>query len=387
MHKLKYLDGLRGVAAITVVLNHFIAAFFPALYFIDNQTQYSRFDNLIAKTPLNLIYNGHFSVCVFFVLSGYVLSYKYFGLGQSKKNLVTSALKRYFRLTIPILFSLLLSYFLLKIDWLYNKQVSEMTGSQNWLGTFWNFTPSINEVLSQGIYKVIFKGINGYNPVLWTMKYEFFGSLLVFLFLFLFGSLKKKSLLYITLAIILWDSYYLAFFLGMILCDYRDVFKRSKLMSNKFYIIIISILAFYLASYPAPKYINSQLYHHLNFNFLREYSAQFYHIIAAFLLILVIDSTDSFKKLMSHKSFNFLGRISFSLYLSHMAVIGSLSSYLFYRNIHLLSYKMNFIVTFTLSFLVMIVISYTYYILIDKNSVIISNYLSKKLEKPLNKLN
>ena len=80
MRKIKYLDGLRGLAAFVVVFHHFILAFYPALFFGDNATPHLRagLEAFVSGTPINLLYNGNFAVSIFFVLSGYVLSYKFF---------------------------------------------------------------------------------------------------------------------------------------------------------------------------------------------------------------------------------------------------------------------------------------------------------------------
>ncbi|WP_443147193.1 acyltransferase family protein [Paenibacillus sp. KACC 21273] len=80
MQKLKYLDGLRGLAALIVVISHFVVAFYPSLYngSIDSVHTQKSLELWISKSPFNLFYNGNFAVCVFFVLSGYVLSYKFF---------------------------------------------------------------------------------------------------------------------------------------------------------------------------------------------------------------------------------------------------------------------------------------------------------------------
>ena len=67
--KLKYIEGLRGLAAIIVVFHHYTLAFYPALNFAySNQTHIGdgKIELFIAHSPLNLCYNGGFAVCIFF---------------------------------------------------------------------------------------------------------------------------------------------------------------------------------------------------------------------------------------------------------------------------------------------------------------------------------
>ncbi|WP_269850238.1 acyltransferase family protein [Methanosarcina horonobensis] len=77
--KISYLDGLRGIAAVNVMIMHFFVALAPAMiYGSELPSHFGNLDHLFSTTPLGLIGAGNFSVCIFFVLSGYVLTQKFF---------------------------------------------------------------------------------------------------------------------------------------------------------------------------------------------------------------------------------------------------------------------------------------------------------------------
>ena len=62
---------------------------------------------------LSILWNGNFAVCIFFVLSGYVLSRPYY-FGNRLETLRERHLKRYLRLSIPIAASVFIGYFMMK---------------------------------------------------------------------------------------------------------------------------------------------------------------------------------------------------------------------------------------------------------------------------------
>ena len=59
--KVQYLEGLRGIAAMQVVLLHFVTGFLP-----DTAEH--------AWPPLRVLFDGHTAVYVFFLISGTVLT-------------------------------------------------------------------------------------------------------------------------------------------------------------------------------------------------------------------------------------------------------------------------------------------------------------------------
>jgi peptidoglycan/LPS O-acetylase OafA/YrhL len=66
-------DGLRGVAALSVVVCHFVCTFYPALMFGSRDPTLWVADAL-SRSLLFAMYGGTFAVYVFYVLSGYVLA-------------------------------------------------------------------------------------------------------------------------------------------------------------------------------------------------------------------------------------------------------------------------------------------------------------------------
>jgi peptidoglycan/LPS O-acetylase OafA/YrhL len=83
--KVQYLEGLRGIAAIQVVLLHFVTGFLP-----------STAEN--APPPLRVLWDGHTAVYVFFLISGAVLTPSFARGGIWPRQ----AAKRLVRLGLPV---------------------------------------------------------------------------------------------------------------------------------------------------------------------------------------------------------------------------------------------------------------------------------------------
>lgn len=77
MDKDKSLDGLRGIAALTVVLAHAFYAYFPYLTTrrmpLEGLGPKTVVDSTLYNIPFNYLFIADAAVVVFFTLSGYVL--------------------------------------------------------------------------------------------------------------------------------------------------------------------------------------------------------------------------------------------------------------------------------------------------------------------------
>ncbi|ASN68112.1 hypothetical protein 8F11_77 [uncultured Caudovirales phage] len=377
MKKLYYLEGVRGIAAFMVLLSHFIQVFYPALLSSEQSLVHNAIESKVPQTPLNLFYNGNFAVCIFFVLSGYVLSYRFIKK-KDKTILVESATKRYFRLVLPVAVSVVFAYIILRLDLFYYGYMPGFTNAT--MPDFYAMEPSIFHALKEAFYGTFFENEFSYNAVLWTMYYELLGSFIVFSFLALLGNLRNRYIFYIILLVMFWNTYFIAFVLGMLLCDAFNSLdeKIINMFKSKISIILFSTTGIYLGSFPYVNYKDT-IYEiivvpELNVNYF-----MMSHIIGAFFILLVLLSSEILQKIFSLKVFRFLGDISFSLYLTHFIIINSLSSYIFIKLIKEgLSYNISFLITFITSLLVIFILSYLLYKYVDSKSVIFSKKIYHK---------
>src|SRR6201982_1232216 len=120
------LEAIRGIAALIVVAWHSLLGFYPehSGIFRSSWPDREQFTDHIWFG----LFNGTAAVTVFFVLSGYVLTRKYFESGDDG-ILIRGALKRWPRLMGPVLIVVLASYFLFITGAYRFESAAKLTGS------------------------------------------------------------------------------------------------------------------------------------------------------------------------------------------------------------------------------------------------------------------
>jgi len=297
-----YLDGVRGWASVIVVLNHlvhnFLARAVPSL------------ENKWLAFPTD----GDLAVYVFFVISGFALSIGYFE-GAGLRILKSLALRRYIRLTVPVFASSLIAFLILKSGAMHNLQLAERDGNQPWLIQLYTLDPSALGLLRFSLLDVYFNysTATSYNPVLWTMSVELFGSMLVFGLLALFGDLRNRSVIYAMAAAILLylNSPLLPFIAGIVLAD---LFTRSIPTGGR--PSTVGGLALFVAG------ILGSVHGH-------TFQGSGYLTALALCIVAGLTLCPPLRMLMESKVSVALGKISFPLYLTHVSVICSLSCSVF----------------------------------------------------------
>ncbi|MCJ8014141.1 acyltransferase [Paenibacillus sp. KQZ6P-2] len=379
--KIAYLDGLRGLAACVVVVSHFFQVFAPSVFEGKQEIVHFAFESFAARTPLNVLFNGNFSVCVFFVLSGFVLSWRYF-CTKDKIHIYSSALRRFFRLAVPAALSVIFAYVVMLLGLGYFDDIRQTTLSS--MPDPFVASSNVLVMIQEALFRTFFTYGSAYNPVLWTMTYELLGSFLIFGFLLTVGKFRFRFIGYTILTVLLIDSYYLGFVLGMVLSDLKYSGRNWLTVIQRPWITPFLLCAgLYLGSYP---YVGTEstVYSVLvwktssNFSFF-----VFYHTLGACLTLIALLNSSRLQSLFSRELFSYLGKISFSLYLLHFTIICSLGSYIFYRLHPLFSYGLSVTFTVMLTTPFIFALAHLFYRFIDAKTLSTLSQWSKRIFDPL----
>ncbi len=176
--KVQYLEGLRGIAAMQVVLLHFVSGFLP------RTAEH-------AWPPLRILFDGHTAVYVFFLISGAVLTPSFARPGPFIGKLA----KRVVRLGIPVAAAAAVATALIALFPEAHRQAAALTGSA-WLAMDSSGAPTLAHLAREiGLDSLLlgyreatlFAPLARHLPPMelsldapfWSLHLELYGSLLV----------------------------------------------------------------------------------------------------------------------------------------------------------------------------------------------------------------
>ncbi len=180
--RLVALDGLRGIAALVVVFHHVYQIARPFLEPEKNAWAVGTLWWLISSTPIKLLSAGSEAVLVFFVLSGLVVPLAASkGRGFSWSGFLTA---RFVRLCLPVWASLALAA--LSIN-LIPRDLSNVTDG-SWLARANATATHFDTMLGQA---TLTRNSYTANSVLWSLQWELVFSILLPVFLFMARALRR----------------------------------------------------------------------------------------------------------------------------------------------------------------------------------------------------
>jgi len=298
------IDGIRGWAALIVLIFHMTKEPFGIIFPELKETW--------ALAPIS----GDLAVFVFFILSGDALSSAFLRNGR-ESQIDRMLIKRYFRLSIPVLMSCLIVFIIMKTGFDYHFQAAEVLHKEDWLGAFLHIDANIPRFLKFCLIDVYTKPskTESFNPFLWTMSVEMVGSLLVFVTCYVWKALKwpLPTLIVATLYFMVLGTHYSLFLVGMLIAYTRETGHLQR-------IVAVRLVRLSLILAPILAIITIHLMRHIIIPIALSSAL-------ATLVVLSFYSFDPFRQFFSNKLSQYFGEISFPLYLVHFSVLISFTSF------------------------------------------------------------
>ncbi|KAI0533931.1 aspartic peptidase domain-containing protein [Xylaria digitata] len=373
-----WLDGLRGVAALFVVLHHMSLIWFSW----DIHNGWADWDDHLIQLPIiRLAISGPPNVMVFFVISGCALSWKSLNLIQKGEYLemyqalASSIFRRHSRLFIP---AIVICAPAPVIAYLGGYSGEGMPGaairpmnpprSETIWGQFGNYIGSIMPL--SDIYGPPYNIAWVYSDSLWTLPIEFKSSLVVFSMLLALSRCTTRARILITLCVACYSFWYVhwgefLFVGGMLIVESNlrcqrqasvrelrlnegddDSFEAKpnrspwpRVLRSQAFRRCCSTAAFLTALFilSMPKHdrraADSYGFKTLVWLIPTHFSAigagdSFWQPLAAVFLVLAIDNAKLLQRIFTTRLAQYLGRVSFALYLVHMLILHSLGFWL-----------------------------------------------------------
>lgn len=286
--RLDWVDGLKGISAIIVVLQHTFVTIFGLSVFTD------------LRLPIvHNLWDGNFAVSVFIILSTILTCH---GIEKHRTHLVERykyiVLKRYFRLVVPVGVIIIAMYLLNLAGLFYAEEFGAKTNNE-WL-------MHSTETLIHVPGNILCAPLGGCYTILrvgWMLKYVFLGTMWVIILDLLLAGRKNSSKLFL-LAICTYiafkcDFYYVNVVVGHALYSFSGELQIGG--GKRFAVLLLLLLVFCVSDF--------------------YYKSDLWNMIRAICLVTIVFISLKSRKLLGFKTLVWLGGISMNIYLLHMMVL------------------------------------------------------------------
>ncbi|PGH11832.1 hypothetical protein AJ79_04629 [Helicocarpus griseus UAMH5409] len=349
----KWLDGLRGIASVLVVLTHLSRAWAYELFFPQNSEEEP--PTLFQLPILRIPWQGRIGVTIFAFLTGYVCALKPLRLSRTGNYqaafsaISKSAFRRPPRLMLPATIAMVIAWTIAQLggftvgnradaEWIRYAS-PELSGSL--LKELWR--------LVRTFFSTWTTGYMDYDDHQWALLPLLKGSMIVYVVLVgtMYMQYKYRMMVYAIMYGYWWqhpapdtETFGQQLFFGMFLSDLANDqdfqhFVASIHWPRRIFCASIATLGLFLASFPGehPEYtdwsrlllaIGTAIFPR-DTNMGKRFSA-----LGLDLVIIAIYLSPSAKSILSKRIFLFLGRNSFAVYLCHGTLLRVVLTWMIY---------------------------------------------------------
>jgi peptidoglycan/LPS O-acetylase OafA/YrhL len=324
--RVRELDAVRGLAALVVVLDH-LALVSPAWQDASRHNGFTLI-NLINFSPLYAIFDGTAAVILFFVLSGFVLTLSYEG---GKQTYAGFLVRRVARIWVPYIFAIAVA-----VIGAATLGDSILHGASRYFNGPWQGSITTTGLLEHAVLISHFQNYAQFDPVIWSLSAEMRISLIFPLLVAATVALRWRWSIPIAIVIAIVGAqaqslltggistllYVICFVVGALLALDRAVIGERLARTSTATRWALFALAMVLFTYPNwmpnPSTTHGHALHTLVHGGATITVIQ---TAAAAIVIVLAQLGGGAREFLLSRVPQYLGRISYSLYLLHTIVL------------------------------------------------------------------
>lgn len=306
--RIKWIDGVKGISCIFILVHHYFLAKFPACYFGDSRESLCNgIDVFLSQSVLSFFMTGNFFVHLYVLITGYVVTLQVKKMQDKVYKFIPFTVKRYIKLSFP-----LLSYCLIVWILCFFFKVGDPAEI------------SLVKAFKEGLVKILFLGSVKFGGHFWMLNYIFLGGFAVSLFAANSWHFNDRKMILLSFAVIfcilihrnIISIIYATCFSGALLYFVINEVQNLSFKFKKVLFVCMFLLSIFLGAYPTGV-VPTNYYRFLLLPHETGLTPFVWHYAAAFLFFLSISQLDLLKRGFELKPVQWMANYSFCFYILH----------------------------------------------------------------------
>lgn len=367
--RVKWIDGIKGVACILILVHHYFLGKFPASYYgTARESMCNGLDVYFSQSVFSFFMTGNFFVHLYVLITGYVVTLQVKKMQDNKDRFIPFSVRRYIKLAIPLLVYCLI---------FFSRNI--ITDSLSEKITAFN-------VILCGLVKILFLGSIDFGGHFWMLNVILVGGFAVSIFSANYWHFERKKMVILSLLVLfcilinhsMITILFAACFSGALLFFISESLDNLNFKNRSMIFTVLLFISIFLGAYPSGV-IPDNYYRFLILPVAKGLSPYFWHFIASFLFLASVSQLKIVKKFFEFSVIQKIAKYSYSFYICHGMGIES-SEFLFNELVN--NFHVDYVISSFICLPAAILITFVYAFIFQLvTGFCIKTFLSIKFER------